>query len=38
LQQAAADAVRNWHYTPYRLNNEPMEVQTTINVIFSLGG
>jgi len=38
LRQAALDAVRNWRYKPYRLNNEPTEVQTTVNVIFSLGG
>ena len=38
LRQAALDAVRSWRYKPYRLNNEPTEVQTTINVIFSLGG
>ena len=37
LRQAALDAVRTWRYKPYRLNNEPTEVQTTINVIFSLG-
>jgi periplasmic protein TonB len=38
LQQAAIDAVRTWRYRPYLLNNEPVEVETTINVIFSLGG
>ena len=38
LQQAAMDAVRTWRYRPYLLNNEPVEVETTINVIFSLGG
>jgi protein TonB len=38
LRQAAVDAVRNWRYKPYRLNNEPTEIETTINVIFSLGG
>jgi len=38
LQQAALDAVRTWRYKPYKLNNEPTDVQTTINVIFSLGG
>jgi protein TonB len=38
LQQAAMDAVRTWRYRPYLLNNDPVEVQTTINVIFSLGG
>jgi len=36
LRQAAIDAVRNWQYRPYLLNNQPMEVQTTINVDFNL--
>ena len=38
LQQAAMDAVREWRYRPYLLNNEPVEVDTTVNVIFTLGG
>jgi protein TonB len=38
LQQAAIDAVRTWRYRPYLLNNEPVEVETTVNVIFTLGG
>ena len=37
LQQAAIDAVRSWRYKPYLLNGEPVEVETTINVVFSLG-
>ncbi len=37
LQQAAMDAVRSWHYKPYLLNGNPVEVETTINVVFSLG-
>lgn len=36
LRQAALDAVRNWLYKPYLLNNQPTEVQTTIDVDFSL--
>jgi len=36
LQQSAFDAVRSWRYKPYTLNNEPTEVETTINVVFSL--
>lgn len=36
LRQAALDAVRNWQYRPYMLNNQPTEVTTTINVDFSL--
>jgi protein TonB len=38
LQQAAMDAVKQWRYRPYLLNNEPVEVDTTVNVIFTLGG
>jgi protein TonB len=38
LQQSAMDAVRTWRYRPYLLNNEPVEVETTVNVIFTLGG
>jgi TonB family protein len=38
LRQAALDAVRTWRYQPYKLNNEPTEVETTINVVFTLGG
>jgi len=37
LQQAALDAVKNWRYRPYLLNGQPLEVETTINVIFRLG-
>jgi protein TonB len=36
LQQAAVDAVRTWRYRPYMLNNEPIEVETSVNVVFSL--
>jgi protein TonB len=36
LQQAAMDAVRSWRYKPYLLNGEPVEVETTINVVFNL--
>jgi TonB family protein len=37
LRQSALDAVRNWRYRPYTLNNEPVEVETTVSVVFSLG-
>ncbi len=37
LLQAALDAVRSWRYKPYLLNGEPVEVETTINVVFNLG-
>ena len=38
LAQAAEDAVRQWRYKPYLLNGEPVEVQTQVNVTFTLGG
>jgi protein TonB len=38
LQQAALDAVKTWRYKPYLLNGEPVEVETTVNVIFTVGG
>jgi protein TonB len=38
LRQAAVDAVKNWRYQPYKLNNQPVEVETTINIVFTLGG
>ena len=37
LQKSAIDAVRRWRYRPYLLNGSPVEVMTTINVIFSVG-
>jgi periplasmic protein TonB len=36
LASAALDAVRQWKYRPSLLNGEPVEVDTTIDVIFSL--
>jgi len=38
LIQAAMDAVRQWRYKPYYLNGEPVEVDTQINVNFTLSG
>jgi protein TonB len=38
LQQASLDAVKTWRYRPYLINGEPVEVETTVNVIFTLGG
>jgi TonB family protein len=38
LWQAALDAVKTWHYRPYLVDGEPVEVETTVNVIFTLGG
>jgi protein TonB len=36
LRNAAVDAVKTWHYRPYLLNNQPVEVETTIHVVFAL--
>lgn len=36
LQKAALDAVSQWRYRPYLLNGEPVEVETTVNVRFTL--
>jgi protein TonB len=38
LAGAAIEAVKQWRYRPYLLNNEPVEVDTQINVNFTLGG
>jgi protein TonB len=36
LVPAAIAAVKEWRYRPYLLNGQPVEVETTINVIFTL--
>jgi periplasmic protein TonB len=38
LRQPALDAVRNWRYKPYMLDGEPVDVDTTVSVMFTLGG
>lgn len=38
LMRNAMDAVRQWRYQPTLLNGEPVQVDTTISVVFSLGG
>jgi protein TonB len=38
LVKSAIDAVRQWRYRPYLLNNEPIEVETEITVNFVLSG
>jgi protein TonB len=35
LQQSALDAVSTWRYRPYLLDGQPVEVETTVNVIFT---
>jgi len=37
LMKAAMDAVKEWRYKPTLLNGEPVEVDTTIDVVFTLG-
>lgn len=36
LIQAAVDAVKQWTYKPTLLNGEPVKVETTVNVNFTL--
>ena len=36
LVPAALSAVKQWRYKPYLLNGQPVEVETTITVIFTL--
>jgi periplasmic protein TonB len=38
LVRAAVDAVRQWRYRPYLLNDEPVEVETEVKVNFILSG
>jgi TonB family protein len=37
LTASALWAVSQWQYKPYLLNGEPVDVETTVNVIYSLG-
>ncbi len=36
LQQSALDAVKNWKYRPYLFNNQPVEFEITVNVVYTL--
>jgi protein TonB len=38
LMRSAMDAVREWRYQPTLLNGDPVEVDTTISVVFTFGG
>ena len=38
LKRAAMDAVRQWRYQPTTLKGNPVEVDTTIAVVFTLSG
>ena len=36
LESAAVDAVKKWQYRPYSVNGQPVDVETTIEVVFAL--
>jgi len=38
LQGAATEAIQRARYRPFMLNGEPVAVETTINVVFTMGG
>jgi protein TonB len=38
LESAAVDAVKHWQYRPYAVNGRPVDVETTIAVVFALDG
>jgi TonB family protein len=37
LRQTSLETVRQWVYSPYLLDGQPIEVETDINVVFALG-
>jgi TonB family protein len=37
LAESAVDAVKQWEYKPYQANGVAVEVETVVNVVFSLG-
>jgi protein TonB len=37
FQKATLNTVRKWIYKPFLVNGEPVEVNTIVNVVFSLG-
>jgi TonB family protein len=37
LQKSALDAVRQWRWQPFLLNGDPIEVKTTLTVVYALG-
>ena len=36
LAPAAIEAVQRWHYRPFLLNGEPVEVETLVTVVFRI--
>ena len=37
LTSASKDAIGQWQYAPFIVDGQPLEVNTIINVVFSLG-
>jgi TonB family protein len=38
LMQASIDAVQQWRYQPTLINGQPVEVDSTVDVVYTLGG
>jgi TonB family protein len=38
LESSAVEAVKQWQYRPYSLNGQPVDVETTVQVVFALDG
>jgi TonB family protein len=38
LESAAVEAVKQWQYRPFSVNGQPVEVETTVEVVFALDG
>jgi TonB family protein len=38
LVRSAMDAVRQWRYKPTKLQGKPVEVDTTVSVVYTLDG
>jgi protein TonB len=38
LESSAVEAVKQWQYKPYSLNGQPVDVETTVQVVFALDG
>jgi len=38
LQKEAADAVLNWEYRPFLISGEPIDVESEVHIVFTLGG
>ena len=38
MRQPYVDAVKQWEYRPFQLHGQPVEVETTVTMSFSVGG